>query len=125
MDTSTDRLGVGLLLLVVGFWLLMRSINKDAQGATLIDYLTGKAKIDQGVAAGVTAGYNQVQQAIAQANARTVAAGSAPGQTPGAFNTPTGLAPYQPPSNLPGTFNTPTGLAPYQPPTNLPNQVGG
>lgn len=33
--------GTRLLLLVFGFWLLMRSINRDATGRTLVDHLLG------------------------------------------------------------------------------------
>jgi hypothetical protein len=41
-DDSTT--GLKVLALVIGFWLLMRSVNRDATGRTLIDYLLGNAQ---------------------------------------------------------------------------------
>lgn len=41
MNPQTNT-GTGLLMLVVGFWVLMRSVNADVTGRTLIDHILGR-----------------------------------------------------------------------------------
>lgn len=40
---SDGTAGVRLLLVVLGFWIVMRSVNKDAGGQTLIDHILGQS----------------------------------------------------------------------------------
>lgn len=34
-------MAVGLVLLLVGVWLILRTVNKDSSGRTLVDRFTG------------------------------------------------------------------------------------
>lgn len=33
--------GQGILMIVIGLWLILRTVNKDSTGRTLIDHITG------------------------------------------------------------------------------------
>lgn len=33
--------GRGLLMMIVGFWLIMRTVNQDSTGRTLVDHILG------------------------------------------------------------------------------------
>jgi hypothetical protein len=66
------RTGVrsGLLLAVVGLWLIMRATHQDQSGRTLIDHIIGQAGLSPGqVAAGVKPGQTAVTPAQAQTSA--------------------------------------------------------
>lgn len=42
MSTESNT-GVRLLVLVIGFWIVMRTVNKDSSGRTLIDHILGQS----------------------------------------------------------------------------------
>jgi hypothetical protein len=52
---SGTGVGTGLLLAVLGLWLVLRTVNTDSTGRTLIDYLTGAAAAPGAVGAAETA----------------------------------------------------------------------
>jgi hypothetical protein len=39
---DTGISGQGILMIVVGLWLLLRTVNKDSSGRTLIDHIVGQ-----------------------------------------------------------------------------------
>jgi hypothetical protein len=42
MTQDTSSTGLRLLLIVLGFWVVMRAVNKDASHRTLVDYILGQ-----------------------------------------------------------------------------------
>jgi hypothetical protein len=38
-----DSAGIKLLAAIIGFWIIMRAVNKDASGRTLVDHLLGQS----------------------------------------------------------------------------------
>lgn len=41
--------GRGLLMIVLGLWLLMRTVNQDSSGRTLIDHILGRKPATTGL----------------------------------------------------------------------------
>jgi hypothetical protein len=75
----------GILLAVIGLWLVMRTTHQDASGRTLIDHIIGKAGLSPGqVAAGVKPGQAAVttNQAMTSAGLAVQAAGGVSLQPP-------------------------------------------
>lgn len=71
--------GIRVLLIVLGFWIVMRSVNKDASGRTLIDHILGQA-----------GGANQQLPASTGGSSGYVAGASIPGTGGARYATPTG-----------------------------------
>ncbi|HWD76925.1 MAG TPA: hypothetical protein VG371_17440 [Solirubrobacteraceae bacterium] len=75
----------GLLLAVIGLWLVMRTTHQDASGRTLIDHIIGKTGLSTGqVAAGVQPGQAAVtpNQALTSAGLAVQPAGGVNLQAP-------------------------------------------
>jgi hypothetical protein len=73
--TETDNsTGLRLLLIVLGFWVVMRAVNKDSSGRTLVNYLTGSSGSSTGLLPTGAAG---TAAATVPATGRQVAAGAA------------------------------------------------